>query len=116
VTSSDIAHRRLLNQGIAGRTFKKPSDVVGRLGAVQAQEYADAKWTLGRRMENATDTIVEQAFSEGTILGTHLMRPTWHFVTPSDIRWILELTAPRVHARNAYYEYWRRCTMEPLPR
>ena len=23
------------------------------------------------------------------------MRPTWHFVTPRDIRWLLELTAPR---------------------
>ena len=24
------------------------------------------------------------------------MRPTWHFVLPEDIRWMLELTAPRV--------------------
>jgi len=31
------------------------------------------------------------------------MRPTWHFVSPSDIRWILALTAPRVNALNAYY-------------
>jgi hypothetical protein len=31
------------------------------------------------------------------------MRPTWHFVTPSDIRWMLALTAPRVHAVSAYY-------------
>ena len=29
------------------------------------------------------------------------MRPTWHFVTPTDIRWLLALTAPRVHAVNA---------------
>ena len=36
------------------------------------------------------------------------MRPTWHFVTPSDIFWMLELTAPRVHQAlayaNRYYE------------
>ncbi len=25
------------------------------------------------------------------------MRPTWHFVTPADIRWMAELTGPRVH-------------------
>jgi hypothetical protein len=31
------------------------------------------------------------------------MRPTWHFVTPEDIRWILALTAPRVHGVSAYY-------------
>lgn len=104
MTSLDVAHQRLLNQHIAGTTFKKPSDVVAWLGAVQAQEYTDAKWALGLRMENATDAMVEQAFNEGAILRTHLMRPTWHFVTPADIRWILKLTAPRVHARNAYYE------------
>ncbi|HWQ83562.1 MAG TPA: winged helix DNA-binding domain-containing protein [Anaerolineales bacterium] len=32
---------------------------------------------------------------------THILRPTWHFVTPADIRWLLILTAPRVHAVNA---------------
>ncbi len=30
------------------------------------------------------------------------MRPTWHFVDPSDLRWLLALTAPRVHRANAY--------------
>ncbi len=30
------------------------------------------------------------------------MRPTWHFVTPADIRWMLALTAPRVRALLAY--------------
>jgi hypothetical protein len=28
------------------------------------------------------------------------MRPTWHFVTAQDIRWMLALTAPRVNAVN----------------
>ena len=31
------------------------------------------------------------------------MRPTWHFVMPADIRWMLKLTAPRVNAVSAYY-------------
>jgi hypothetical protein len=31
------------------------------------------------------------------------MRPTWHFVLPHDIRWLLKLTAPRVNAASAYY-------------
>jgi hypothetical protein len=30
------------------------------------------------------------------------MRPTWHFVLPAEIRWIIELTAPRVNALNAH--------------
>jgi hypothetical protein len=53
-------------------------------------------------LQNAADTDIDEAFAQGSILRTHLMRPTWHFVTPLDIRWMLALTAPRVHAANAY--------------
>jgi hypothetical protein len=84
-------------------SFEKPGDVVSWLGAVQAQDCTGAKWALGQRMRAATDSDVEQAFTEGSILRTHLMRPTWHFVTPADIRWMLALTAPHVHAVNATY-------------
>ena len=102
MTSLDIAHQRLLNQHIAKATFTKPGEVVAWLGAVQAQDYAGAKWALGLRLQGARDDEVERAFTEGAILRTHLLRPTWHFVTPADIRWLLALTAPRVHAANAY--------------
>ena len=30
------------------------------------------------------------------------MRPTWHFVAPEDLRWLLALTAPRVHQVSGY--------------
>jgi hypothetical protein len=30
------------------------------------------------------------------------LRPTWHFVLPADIRWLLAATAPRIQARCAY--------------
>jgi Winged helix DNA-binding domain len=69
---------------------------------VQAQDYAAAKWALSLRSQGLTDTDVEQAFTDGKILRTHVLRPTWHFVTPEDIRWLLKLTAPRVNAVNAY--------------
>lgn len=101
MTNSTIAHQRLANQRIAADPFERPADVVQWLGAVQAQDYAGAKWSLGRRMRAATDEIVEQAFTAGAILRTHVLRPTWHFVTPADIHWLLALTAPRVHALNA---------------
>jgi len=32
-----------------------------------------------------------------------LLRPTWHFVLPADIRWLIEPTGPRVQAQNAYW-------------
>ena len=66
------------------------------LGAVQSQDYAGAKWALGQRTRGATDAELDRLFDEGAILRTHVMRPTWHFVLPEDIRWMLELTGPRV--------------------
>ncbi len=98
-----IAARRLHNQRISTPTFTAPEDVVQWLGAVQAQEYGPTLWSLGQRMTAANEAMIAAAVDEGRILRTHLLRPTWHFVTPADIRWMLALTAPRVHALNAYY-------------
>jgi hypothetical protein len=103
MTSHSIAHRRLHNQHIATARFEKPSDMVEWLGAVQAQDYPAAKWALGLRLQGATDHSIDQAFDDGSILRTHVMRPTWHFVTPVDIRWMLALTASSVHAANSYW-------------
>ena len=98
-----IATRRLLNQHITRAGFRRPAEAVGWMGAVQAQEYAAAKWALGLRLQDGTgDAEIERAFEEGRILRTHVMRPTWHFVAPSDICWMLELTAGRVHRALAY--------------
>ena len=69
------------------------------LGAVQAQDFNGAKWAVALRMVDATRETIEAAFNCGEILRTHLLRPTWHFVAPEDIRWLLELTAPRVNVR-----------------
>ncbi len=102
MTLMNIAHQRLLNQHIAVQTFQKPDDVVRWLGAVQAQDYVAAKWAVAQRTKGIVDSAVDQAFNKGDILRTHVMRPTWHFVAPEDIRWLLALTAPRVHAANAY--------------
>jgi len=95
---TSIAHQRIHNQHLSSTEFKKPADLVNWMGAVQAQDYYGAKWALAQRMKDATDETIEKAFANGDILRTHVMRPTWHFVTPADIRWILKLTAPRVNA------------------
>jgi hypothetical protein len=102
MTSEHFAQRRLFSQQLIGPKATKPADVLKWLCAVQAQDYAGAKWAIGMRMQRATDEDVEQDFAAGKILRTHLLRPTWHFVTPDDIRWLLKLTAPRVHAANAH--------------
>ncbi len=94
---------RLHNQRLLGPGLTCAEDVVAWLGAVQSQDYAGAKWALGLRTTGVTDVDVERAFNSGAILRTHVLRPTWHFVTPADIRWILALSGPRVHAVNAHY-------------
>lgn len=90
---------RLENQRLASSGFKKAVEVVRWFGAVQAQDFNAAKWALGLRMRKGTDAVIEEAFNKGEILRTHVMRPTWHFVAPEDIRWLLELTAPRVNLK-----------------
>lgn len=94
----NILQHRLQNQQISKHQFDKPEDVVRWFGAMQAQDYAMAKWATGLRMEKAKDSLIEQALNEGRILRTHVLRPTWHFVHPEDIRWMLKLTGPRVMA------------------
>ncbi len=98
----DILSYRLYNQRLSQTGFVSPAEVVSWFGAVQAQDYAGAKWALGQRTKNATEAEIDTAFDEGKILRTHVMRPTWHFVAPADIRWLLKLTAARVHAANGY--------------
>ncbi len=77
--------------------------VVSWLGAVQSQDYAGAKWALHLRVPGLTDAAVDQAFDTGAIVRTHILRPTWHFVAPADIRWMLALTSPRILAGNRMY-------------
>ena len=83
-------------------TLDRASEVVALLGAVQAQDYGAAKWGLTQRTRSATDADVEREVAEGKIVRTHILRPTWHFVAPADIYWMLALSAPRVHAANGY--------------
>jgi hypothetical protein len=103
MTNTEILQYRLHNQQLIDPRFQKPAEIVEWLVAMQAQEYAMAKWAIGLRLPQAKDDQIEKAFNKGEILRTHLMRPTWHFVAPKDIRWMLALTAPRVHAINAYW-------------
>jgi hypothetical protein len=99
-----IPQLRLHNQCITRTGHRRPADVVAWLGAVQAQEFVPAKWALGLRLpDTATEAAIDRAFDAGRILRTHVMRPTWHFVAPADIRWMLELTAPRVHQVLSHY-------------
>jgi DNA glycosylase AlkZ-like len=101
--ASHLMSERLRNQRLTRTTFRTATDVVAWLGAAQSQDYAGAKWGLGQRAIGLTDALVERAFNEGAILRTHVLRPTWHFVSPDDLRWLMTLSGPRVSARCATY-------------
>jgi hypothetical protein len=149
----EVRRRRLFNHHLAGEPVARITDVLGEYGAMQAQEYAEAKWSLGQRAASVrgasaertagdpagaratkptdaavqrglkptyaavqrgpkpadaalqralkpTDAAVQRAYDDGAVLRTHMLRPTWHFVLPADLRWIQTLTGPRVHVQN----------------
>lgn len=62
-----------------------------------------AKWAFGLRLPHLKEKDMEDKFNEGKILRTHLLRPTWHFVSPENLQWIQKLTSPRVHQANKMY-------------
>ncbi len=95
---NDIAARRLHAQRLTGAPFTSPLDSVRWLTAVQSQDYGAAKWALAQRSRPTTDVELDRLFDQGAILRTHVLRPTWHFVLPEDIGWLLALTGPRVRA------------------
>ena len=96
MTPTDISILRIQNQLVEGSEFKTPEELVGWMGAMQAQDFAMAKWAVGVRVPGSTEESVEKAYNQGKILRTHLMRPTWHLVSADDISWMLELTAPQI--------------------
>jgi hypothetical protein len=88
---------------MVGEPLPDAAAVVRWLGAVQSQDYGPAKWSVAMRTTGLLDATLDQALADGTIVRTHALRPTWHFVLPEDIRWLQQVTGPRVHAFNAYY-------------
>lgn len=83
---------------------------------MQAQDYAGAKWALAQRVAAATDASIERLIADGSLLRTHVLRPTWHLVRATDIRWMLALTAPRVVAAMAFHARWLELTSKTFAR
>src|SRR5512138_1242976 len=103
MTARDIARQRLVNQYLTAPTLADAHTVVSTLGAVQAQDLPAARWAVGLRARGLTDGDVERELAGGQIVRTHVLRPTWHFVSAADVRWMLALTGPRVKQAMAFY-------------
>jgi hypothetical protein len=109
-SADKLLRMRLANQHLSGPRFDDPAALVAHLGAVQSQDYPAAKWAIAQRLRDGTDARIEAAYAEGAILRTHVLRPTWHFVAPADIRWMLQLTGARI--KNAMRPYLRSAELD----
>ena len=91
-----ISALRLINQQIISSKCNSAKSVVALMGAMQAQDSNMVKWAIGQRWPGSVVQQIDTAIDKGEILRTHLLRPTWHYVSPDDICWLLKLTAPRI--------------------
>lgn len=92
-----IARWRLHSQRLAGPPEASADAVVERLLGVQAENPAQSAWAVASRTDGLTEEAAfGQLLDDGDVLRTHVLRPTWHYVLPDDVRWLVELTGPRV--------------------
>ena len=95
MTHQEISHHRLVSQKLLETDSNFPEEIVRHLGAMQAQDYGMAKWAIGSRCD-ATEKEIEDVINSGKIIRTHILRPTWHFVSADDIHWMLDVSGPQV--------------------
>jgi hypothetical protein len=92
----DVPTLRLQAQRIARPESTSPEAIVTHLGAIQAQDYPGALWSIGLRIAGATRADVERAIVDRTIVRSWPMRGTLHFIPAVDARWMLDLLASRI--------------------
>jgi hypothetical protein len=95
----DLPKLRLLNQQLILPQFSAPEEIVRWMGAMQAQDYRASISAICIRLPGTSYEVAEAAFNDGEFVRTHVLRPTWHLVAAADIRWLLDLTAPRIKAK-----------------
>jgi hypothetical protein len=96
VQDLDIARWRLRTQHLAWPHAGSAREAVGSLLAVQAENPGQAAWAVAARTPDPDQADLAALLDDGTVLRTHVLRPTWHFVRAEDIGWLLDLTSPRV--------------------
>jgi hypothetical protein len=96
VQDLDVARWRLRSQHVVSPFAVSACEAVGSLLAVQAENFSQAAWAVASRTQNPDQADLAALLDDGTVIRTHVLRPTWHFVLAADISWLLELTGPRV--------------------
>jgi len=111
ISDATISRLRIFNQHIGPPTFDRPHEVVSHMGYIQAQDYLGSLWAVGLRMKVASESIIEQALADRSIVRTWPARNTLHYVAAEDVRWMLDLLAP--HAMQQRLGRYRQLELEP---
>jgi hypothetical protein len=100
-----LASQRLVQvESLKTASFKRAAQAVQWMGAVQAQEYAHARWAVGSRFAPdaaVTNAAIEQALAQRKVVRSWVLRGTLHLVAAADLRWLLALAAPALLTRTA---------------
>ena len=96
VRDLDIARWRLRSQHLVWPYAVSAGEAVGSLVAVQAENPSQAAWAVASRTPDPDQAELAALLADGTVVRTHVLRPTWHFVRAEDIGWLLDLTGPRL--------------------
>jgi hypothetical protein len=96
ITAHDIARWRLRSQHLVRPHAGTVIDVVGEMLAVQAENPGQSGWAVAARTDSPSRDEMRSALADGSLIRTHVLRPTWHYARAVDVGWLLDLTAPRV--------------------
>jgi hypothetical protein len=96
VQDLDIARWRLRSQHVVSPFAVSARTAVSSLLAVQAENFSQAGWAVASRTQHPDQADLARLLDDGTVIRTHVLRPTWHFVLADDVGWLLDLTGPRI--------------------
>lgn len=95
--------QRLATQRLTAEPLDSAGDAVRLLLGVQAQEREHALSSLVLRSRVPSIAAAQAELDRGVFVRTHVLRQTWHFVAAEDLRWLLDLTSPRVEGKEMAY-------------
>lgn len=93
---SELLHLRMYNHLLSANQLGEASEIVSWMGAMQSQSLDLAKWGIGVRMKDGRVGDINKSLNTAKIIRTHILRPTWHFVSAEDIHWMYDLSNDRL--------------------
>jgi Winged helix DNA-binding domain len=97
-TARDLRDLRLYAHRLRGPQAGGAVEAVRSQLASQAQNLNGALWSIGQRTVAASREDIVADLEAARMVQTWTMRGTLHLVAAQDVRWMLALLPPRVHA------------------